>query len=81
MTRRLLFTEFDYLREANGNDDARVFEQAARDTATATSSKSVLGNVEARGRAHDYTETDSDCDAVHVNKTDDNNDCITTDGV
>ena len=22
-----------------------------------------------------------DCDAVHVNKTDDNNDCITTDGV
>ena len=47
------------------------------------SSRSVLGNVEARGRAHDYTETDSlaDCDAVHVNKTDDNNDCITTDGV
>jgi hypothetical protein len=59
VTRRLLFTEFDYLREANGNDDARVFEHAARDTATATSSKSVLGNVEARGRAHDYTETDS----------------------
>ena len=22
-----------------------------------------------------------DCDAAHVNKTDDNNDCITTDGV
>ena len=45
------------------------------------SSKSVLGNVEARGRTHDYTQTDSDCDAVHVNKTDDNNDCITTNGV
>ena len=81
VTRRLLFTEFDYLREANGNDDARVFEHAARDTATAMSSRSVLGNVEARGRAHDYTKTDSDCDAVHVNKTDDNSDCITTNGV
>jgi hypothetical protein len=32
-----------FLRKANGNEDARVYEYAAHNAATATSSKSVLG--------------------------------------
>ena len=72
--------------EANRKDDARVYEHAAHETATATSSRSVLGNVPVAtsklgAERGDYAEADSDYDAVQVNKTDDKNNCIIADGV